>query len=252
MGEPEGSDGWAEALAELVRDARTVLEDARLQGAIELPAVPRQESADVPSPSPEPASEKDADAHAAALAEVREVLGDCQRCKLAKSRTNLVFGVGSPHADLVVVGEAPGYHEDQQGEPFVGAAGQMLDKMLENVLGLTRAQAYILNVLKCRPPKNRNPLPDEVEACRPFLERQIDAIAPKVLVVLGSVAFRTLFQTDQGITRARGRWQTYRDIPTMPTFHPAYLLRNPADKRLTFEDLKAARRRYDELGGLRS
>lgn len=166
-----------------------------------------------------------------------------------------MFGVGDPDADLVVVGEAPGYHEDQQGEPFVGPAGQMLDKMLENVLGLRRNQVYILNVVKCRPPKNRNPLPDEVDACRPFLDGQLAAIAPKVILVLGSVAYRAMFRSDAGIKRSRGRWHEHAGAdgptPAMPTFHPAYLLRTPEDKKFTFDDLKAVRQRYDALGGRR-
>jgi uracil-DNA glycosylase len=183
---------------------------------------------------------------------IRDDLGDCRRCTLCKERTNLVFGVGDPNAHLVLVGEGPGYHEDQKGEPFVGEAGEMLDKMLVHVLGLSRAEVYILNVVKCRPPKNRTPLPDEVAACRPFLERQIAAIGPKVVVALGSTAFKALFDTTDGITANRGRWREYRGIPTLPTFHPAYLLRTPADKRLAFDDLKAVRQRYDALGGRRA
>ena len=189
---------------------------------------------------------------AAALRRVRDDLGDCRRCALASGRRSIVFGVGDPDADLVVIGEAPGYHEDQQGEPFVGAAGQMLDKMIENVLGLSRQQhVYILNMVKCRPPRNRDPEPAEIEACRPFLEGQLQAIRPKVMLVLGRVALQALFLTNDRITRARGRWRTYHDIPVMPTFHPAYLLRNPADKRKTFDDLKALKERYDSLGGRR-
>ena len=189
--------------------------------------------------------------HSAAreLQRVREELGDCRRCALCRQRRTLVFGVGDPDADLVVMGEAPGDQEDRQGEPFVGPSGQMLDKMLLHVLGVPRSQAYILNVVKCRPPDNRNPLPDEVEACRPFLEAQLQAIRPKVLLVLGTVAFKALFRTNDGIVRNRGRWRDYQGIPVMPTFHPAYLLRKPQDKRLTFSDLKALRRRYDELTG---
>lgn len=185
---------------------------------------------------------------ATALQRVREELGDCRRCALCKERRQIVFGVGDPAAALVIVGEAPGYQEDLDGEPFVGPAGQMLDRMLENVIGLPRSGVYILNVVKCRPPKNRNPEPDEIEACRPFLEAQLRALAPKVLLVLGSVAIKALLRTDAGITRLRGQWQTVGGVPTMPTFHPAYLLRQPDDKRLTFADLKALRARMEELG----
>jgi DNA polymerase len=196
------------------------------------------------------------------LEQVRADLGDCRRCGLCKERRTIVFGVGDPGADLMVIGEAPGFQEDQQGEPFVGPAGQMLDRMLENVLGLTRAQVYITNVVKCRPPKNRNPHPDEVRSCRPFLEAQLRAIAPKVILLLGSVAYRAMFETDEGITRHRGIWKSFElpaspsgkssgAIPVLPTFHPAYLLRTPADKKIVFEDLKVLRTRYDELGGRR-
>jgi DNA polymerase len=190
-------------------------------------------------------------AAAVGLESVRADLGDCRRCGLCKERRTIVFGVGDPDADLLVIGEAPGFQEDQQGEPFVGPAGQMLDRMLENVLGLERRQVYITNVVKCRPPKNRNPHPDEVEACRPFLEAQLRAIRPKVILLLGSVAFRTVFGTDDGIMRHRGIWKVYDDVPVLPTLHPAYLLRTPEDKRLVFEDLKVLRARYDELGGRR-
>lgn len=220
-------------------------------------AVPAPPPAVVEAPPPRDWSRLAASARAEGipkaqqLATVREELGDCRRCTLCKERRNIVFGVGDPDADLVVVGEAPGYHEDQQAEPFVGPAGQMLDKMLENVLGLRREQVYILNVVKCRPPKNRNPLPDEVESCRPFLDAQLGAIRPKLMLVLGSVAYKTLFRTEEGITRQRGRWHTYGESPVMPTFHPAYLLRTPADKKYTFDDLKILRERYDGLGGRR-
>ncbi|MEN0067287.1 MAG: uracil-DNA glycosylase [Myxococcota bacterium] len=258
-----------DSLADLIADVRAVLEDASLRGVLaedgRLPPPPAAPAGAPPEPrTAKPSGEanpawsslateaREARPDAAGrLARVREELGDCQRCGLAKGRKTLVFGVGDPDADLVVVGEAPGHEEDRRGEPFVGAAGQMLDKMLENVIGLPRSKVYILNVIKCRPPKNRNPLPDEVEACMPFLRGQIEAIEPKVLLVLGSVAFKSLFDTSRGITRARGIWTEYEGTPVMPTFHPAYLLRQPQDKRLTFEDLKAVRQRYDELGGRR-
>ena len=238
-------------LEQLVGDVRALIEDAKARGVVEEEGEPSAVGLSAWSEVAASAREQML-APDVALAKVREDLGDCRRCNLAKGRKNIVFGVGAPEADLVVVGEGPGYHEDQQGEPFVGPAGQMLDKMLENVIGLSRSEVYILNVVKCRPPKNRNPLPDEVAACRPFLDGQIDAIRPKVVLVLGSVAYRTLMRTERGITSARGRWTTLGDVPVMPTFHPAYLLRNPTDKRLTFEDLKAVRRRYEELGGRRT
>jgi DNA polymerase len=185
------------------------------------------------------------------LLAVRTDLGDCRRCGLCSDRNKLVFGMGDPGADLVLVGEGPGANEDRRGLPFVGASGEMLDKMLQHVLGLRRNQVYILNIVKCRPPANRTPQPDEIEACRPFLDAQLRAIAPKVILGLGSTANKALLQTSRGIMALRGNWQTWHDVPVMPTFHPAYLLRRPADKAKTFHDLKALRARYDELGGRR-
>lgn len=176
------------------------------------------------------------------LAAIRGVLGDCERCGLCRGRRHIVFGVGSEDARLMVVGEAPGMNEDRVGEPFVGKAGQMLDRMLQNVLGVSRQQAYIANVVKCRPPDNRNPQAEEIARCRPFLMAQLRVIQPEVVLVLGNVASRALFDSKLGITRMRGRWRTLEypggRAQAMPTFHPAYLLRNPADKRLTFDDLK--------------
>lgn len=186
---------------------------------------------------------------AGALAAVRAEIGDCKRCPLCEGRKKIVFGVGSPTARLVVVGEAPGAREDELGEPFVGDAGEMLDKMLENVLGLTRAQVYILNVVKCRPPGNRNPELVEIAACRRFMEAQIEAIKPQLMLSVGNIATKTLLNTTRGITSMRGQWHMYQGrIPLMATFHPAYLLRTPADKRLTLEDLKLVRQRLNELG----
>jgi uracil-DNA glycosylase len=168
---------------------------------------------------------------------VREDLGDCQRCKLAPSRTKLVFGVGNPNADLLFVGEAPGADEDAQGEPFVGKAGQLLTKMIE-AMGYRREDVYICNVLKCRPPGNRNPEPDEVAACEPFLKRQLGAIRPRMIVALGKFAVQCLLRDDSPISRLRGNFRTYEGIPLMPTFHPAYLLRDPSKKKLAWQDLK--------------
>ncbi len=175
------------------------------------------------------------------LDEVRRELGDCTRCKLCKGRTNLVFGVGNPKAELVFVGEGPGADEDAQGIPFVGRAGQLLTKMIE-AMGWRRDDVYICNVVKCRPPNNRNPEPDEIEACEPFLKAQLWAIGPKAIVTLGKFAAQTLLRDPTPITRLRGGWRTYEGVPLMPTFHPAYLLRNPADKKLVWEDLKQVMR----------
>jgi len=176
-------------------------------------------------------------AGAAGLALVREELGDCQRCKLAPLRTKLVFGVGNPNADLLFVGEAPGADEDAQGEPFVGKAGQLLTKMIE-AMGYRREDVYICNVLKCRPPGNRNPEPDEVASCEPFLKKQLAAIRPRMIVALGKFAVQCLLRDESPISRLRGNFRTYEGIPLMPTFHPAYLLRDPSKKKLAWQDLK--------------
>lgn len=183
----------------------------------------------------------------ATLADVRAELGDCQRCKLAGERTNIVFGTGDPGAALMFIGEAPGYHEDQRGEPFVGPAGELLDLMIQ-AMGWTRDTVYIANVLKCRPPGNRDPQPDEVAACQPFLARQIDVVAPRVIVTLGKPAAQLLLQSNAPISALRGRFQEYRGIRVMPTYHPAFLLRNPERKRDTWNDLKLVIAELDRLG----
>jgi uracil-DNA glycosylase family 4 len=169
---------------------------------------------------------------------LRDDIGDCQRCKLAAGRTNIVYGVGNPTADLVFVGEAPGADEDARGEPFVGKAGQLLTKMIE-AMGYRREDVYICNVLKCRPPGNRNPEPDEVASCEPFLKRQLAAIRPRMIVALGKFAVQCLLRDDAPISRLRGNFRSYEGIPLMPTFHPAYLLRDPSKKKPAWEDLKS-------------
>jgi uracil-DNA glycosylase len=174
------------------------------------------------------------------LTAVREDLGDCTRCKLhAQGRKQIVFGVGNPAAELMFAGEAPGADEDIQGEPFVGRAGQLLTKMIE-AMGFRREDVYIANVLKCRPPGNRNPEPDEIEQCEPFLFRQIASIQPKVIIALGAFAARTLLKTQDPISRLRGRVYEYRGAKLIPTFHPSFLLRSPGYKREAWEDLKKA------------
>ena len=172
------------------------------------------------------------------LDELRSEIGDCRRCKLCAGRTHLVFGTGNPRARLMFVGEGPGRDEDLQGEPFVGRAGQLLNDIITKGMGLKRQDVYIANVVKCRPPDNRNPEPEEVAACEPFLKKQIDLIQPEIIVSLGKFAVQTLLQSKGPITRLRGQWHEYHGIKLMPTFHPAYLLRNPADKRLVWEDIK--------------
>lgn len=171
------------------------------------------------------------------LETIRNDLGNCQRCKLCARRKNLVFGAGNPNARLVFVGEAPGYEEDIQGQPFVGASGQLLTKMI-NAMGLGRDDIYICNLLKCRPDGNRNPLPEEILACQPFLKRQLELIKPEVICTLGGFASQNLLGVNTGITKLRGRFHSYNGIKLMPIFHPAYLLRNPAGKRAAWEDLQ--------------
>jgi uracil-DNA glycosylase family 4 len=178
---------------------------------------------------------------AEALAAIRDDIGDCTRCKLhTLGRQQVVFGVGNPNARLMFVGEAPGADEDIQGEPFVGRAGQLLTKIIE-AIDMKREDVYIANVIKCRPPGNRNPEPDEIERCEPFLFRQIDMIQPKVIVTLGKFAAQTLLRTQDPISRIRGRVFDYRGAKLIPTFHPAYLLRNPSSKREVWEDMKLVR-----------
>jgi DNA polymerase len=196
---------------------------------------------------PEPEGEVGPPDRGALLESVRADLGDCRRCRLCEGRTHLVFGVGHPAAEILFIGEAPGRDEDLQGEPFVGAAGQLLTKMI-GAMGLERDEVYIANVTKCRPPENRDPTPEEVDTCEPFLRRQIEAIKPRIIIALGNFAAKTLLRTDQGITRLRGRFHTYQGIPLMPTFHPAALLRNPDYKRPVWDDLKAVMAEMDRLG----
>jgi len=175
---------------------------------------------------------------ATSLEELRAAIGDCRRCKLCSGRTNLVFGVGNPNAELMFVGEGPGRDEDLEGEPFVGRAGQLLNDIITKGMGMKREDVYIANVVKCRPPDNRNPEPDEVATCEPFLKKQIDLIRPRIIIALGKFAVQALLQSKAPITKLRGNWHNYHGIKLMPTFHPAYLLRNPADKKLVWEDIK--------------
>jgi len=182
-----------------------------------------------------PAAERTVALHA-----VREELGDCQRCTLARTRKTIVFGQGNPQAALMFVGEAPGADEDEQGLAFVGKAGQLLTKIIE-AMGMKRDDVFIANILKCRPPQNRNPEPDEVLACHPFLEKQIAAIKPKVIVGLGKFGAQWLLKTAEPITRLRGRLGQFQGITVMPTYHPAYLLRNPSSKKEVWEDMKVVR-----------
>ena len=228
------------AAAAAVRDYVRYLQ--RL-GVTELPLAlpsPRRAAAGSNVPSPSPSS---ADA-AAQLAHLAASVSNCQACRLHEGRRQVVFGTGTPAADLVFVGEAPGRDEDLQGEPFVGPAGQLLTRIIE-AIGLTRQEVYILNVIKCRPPQNRNPLPDEVAACRPIIDKQLACLKPRVICALGAFAAQALLRTDERISRLRGRFHAMGGILVRPTFHPAYLLRNPQDKRKVWEDMQDIQR---ELG----
>ena len=181
------------------------------------------------------------------LTAVRTDLGDCTRCRLHEGRTHLVFGVGNPDADLMFIGEGPGAEEDAQGEPFVGRAGKKLTEMIR-AIGFERRDVYIANIVKCRPPNNRDPKPDEIEACSPFLYSQIEAISPRVIVTLGSPATKLVLGTKEGITKVRGKWHEVRGVPVRPTFHPAFLLRaySKENRQAVWEDLQAARSRVDD------
>ncbi len=182
----------------------------------------------------------------ATLDEVRTELGDCKRCKLCSGRKQIVFGAGNPRAELVFVGEGPGEEEDKQGIPFVGAAGQLLTKMID-AMKFSRDTVYICNVVKCRPPGNRNPEPDEIQACEPFLKAQLAVIKPKVIVALGKFAAQTLLRVDTPITRLRGQWRSYEGIELMPTYHPAYLLRQPDEKKKAWMDLQEVMKKFGKL-----
>ena len=208
---------------------------------------PSRAAAATPAPEPraEPASRSlaphvtaPARSRVEALAIVRTDLGECTRCKLHTGRIKLVFGTGNAEARLMFVGEGPGAEEDEQGVPFVGRAGQLLTQIIK-AMGLEREDVYIANVVKCRPPGNRNPEPDEIEQCEPFLMRQMDVIKPAVVVALGKFAAQTLLRTTEPISKIRGRFHQVGDTRVMPTFHPSYLLRNPAAKREVWEDMKA-------------
>lgn len=208
-------------LTEIIRQIRGHLELQRGAGLDRFISTPGIRSA--PGPPP--------------LTLLREDIGDCTRCKLHSSRTNLVFGEGNPQARLMFVGEAPGEEEDRLGRPFVGKAGQLLTKIIR-AMGFERNEVYIANILKCRPPGNRNPEPDEIATCEPFLIKQAAIIHPMVICALGTFAAQTLLGTDRKISALRGRFHDYHGIKLMPTFHPAYLLRNPGEKRKVWEDMQ--------------
>jgi DNA polymerase len=234
-----------DALRDVVRGFRAYVEEARDSFAEGFPraSVPAAPAPQAEAPPTGVAQNRAVDpappgAGATALRAIREDIGDCRRCKLCERRTQIVFGVGDASADLMFVGEGPGEDEDRKGEPFVGRAGQLLTDIITRGMGLERKNVYIANVVKCRPPGNRNPELDEIAACQPFLFRQIESVSPKVVVALGKFAAQTLLETATPISKLRGRWFPFRGRKLMPTFHPSYLLRNPADKKLVWEDVK--------------
>jgi uracil-DNA glycosylase family 4 len=220
-------------LPELIADLR---ERARYYATLSDLGLPPRAAAAAPAESAAPpAADSDAGAE---LKAVREWVGDCQRCKLAGGRRNIVFGQGNPNARLMFVGEAPGGEEDAQGLAFVGRAGQLLTDIIEKGLKIPRKDVFIANVLMCRPPENRNPEPDEIIACQPFLEKKIEMIRPTVIVGLGKFAGQWLLKTAEPISRIRGRVGDYNGIKVVPTYHPAFLLRNPGAKKDVWEDMK--------------
>ena len=220
--------------------ARAALERVRWETELGVAGYPPASPA---ATAAEPRASSDADP-AAELEKLCEEIGDCTRCPLHAGRTRLVFGEGGARPLLALVGEGPGREEDASGRPFVGAAGQLLDRILA-AIGLGRGDVYICNVVKCRPPGNRAPEPEEAEVCARFLRRQLEILAPEVIVTLGASAARTLLETEQPVGRLRGRFHDYRGVPLMPTYHPAYLLRNAGAKRPVWEDMKQVR---DRLG----
>lgn len=243
-----------EPQAETLQRVRAVLVDWAEDGVDFLPrsktppaaVVEPPPSTAAPTASAPDLSQLSREGGADRLAQVRAELGDCQRCGLAAGRSHLVFGEGSAAADVVFIGEGPGAEEDRTGRPFVGRAGELLNRMIEAV-GWRREDVYICNLVKCRPPRNRDPQPDEIAACAPFLRAQVEAIAPRVIVTLGKPAISTLLGRSVPITRLRGRWQEWNGFPVMPTFHPAYLLRSytRANRQAVWDDLQAARARVD-------
>lgn len=236
-------------LVEIVQGLRSYLEEEQRSRVGEDSAFFSGRSRQNPKTSPGPSRNLPAAPAVpvvASLEEIRAELGDCRRCKLHAGRRQIVFGTGNPGAKLVFVGEGPGRDEDLQGEPFVGAAGQLLTKIIQ-AIQLTRAEVYIANVIKCRPPGNRNPAPDEISACEPFLIKQLQVIRPKLICALGTFAAQALLKTEERISLLRGRFHEYHGIPLMPTYHPAFLLRNPERKRDVWEDMKKIKKEYDKI-----
>ena len=213
-----------QSMDEMINDLKSYLEYLKGMGIVSIPV-----SENIP--------EKDTQSEILTLAEIREELGDCKRCKLHRTRRTIVFGEGNEKATLMFIGEGPGYDEDVQGRPFVGRAGQLLTKIIESI-HLSREEVYIANIVKCRPPQNRNPEADEIQSCNPFLTKQINAIRPKIICALGTFSAQTLLKTDTKISALRGKLYDLEGIKVIPTYHPAFLLRNPERKREVWGDMK--------------
>ncbi len=258
------SDEARAAVADLAGDLAAWLEWAQATGAVGVPAAavqspstagrPARRTAQAQPPQPRPPRQQAVVQQVAAsvtqeaalgdadgLLKIRAELGDCQRCRLSRERRQIVFGVGSQQARLVLVGEAPGHYEDVTGEPFVGRSGQLLTRMLA-AIGLARTEVYICNVIKCRPPKNRDPQPDEVAACSPFLHKQVASIRPTVIMTLGRFAARCVVGIDAPLSKMRGQLGSFQQIPVVSSYHPAYLLRTPKMKAAAWEDLRRVRK----------
>ncbi len=233
----------------LISGCRAIFEDLREAGIDTIPLSPKKNTTSIPVSSEHqtPQAQENSSIPQETLADIQHELANCQRCLLNEQRTQVVFGVGNPNARLVLVGEAPGSEEESQGEPFVGEAGQLLDRILL-AMKLSREDVYLCNLIKCRTPNSREPETVEIASCETFLKRQLAAIAPEVVLSLGQLATRTLLQTDEPINKLRGRWQTYAGIPLMPTFHPADLLQNPARKHQVWEDVKQVIHRLQDSG----
>ncbi len=230
------------------QDAQAAVRDALRQMVGELKGRLRAQAPEMPPWVTVETEETDGEPSlegATSLEAVREILGECTRCRLHEKRTKIVFGQGNRRARLMFIGEGPGADEDRQGLAFVGKAGQLLTRIIA-AIGLSRDEVYIANIVKCRPPKNRDPQPDEIETCLPFLKQQIRVIRPEIICALGAPATRTLLKTKAPISRLRGRFYDLDGIPVMPTYHPAYLLRNPAEKRPVWEDMQAIQKMYGQ------
>jgi DNA polymerase len=244
MGRTVAADAGRVTVVTIPKDIKALLEFFDALGYERLPVM-REKKRGEKKERREPQNLVASEVKGAALESLRAEIGDCQRCRLSTGRQHIVFGEGNPGADLVFIGEAPGREEDIQGRPFVGDAGKLLTRLIEK-MGLSREDVYIANIVKCRPPMNRDPQEDEIKTCFPFINRQIELIAPKVIVSLGRISAHTLTGTQVPISKLRGKFLLYKGIPLMPTFHPAYLLRNPKDKWLVWEDAQHVLRKLQE------